>query len=499
MRRRRPGLSLSTFSINWPTKSAVTPPANNPWPTLAGDDYGSARTWGSVVDWVGIEPAMECDPTKIEDPCWQWTELDSFLSRARAVHFVPANYPTWANKATGAGANAKLPTDVSGTGDCANLPQDFRTAAKLAPGDCMFQELMFAVAMHTCTGCGPAATGPWQGTLAIRSFSSGNEINGAEFVSPPCKANSTASCAALGRMSEDLYKIVKYVDSTVTVGTPSFTQVLGHVDMRAYLELDTHPGQFADAMVFHIYGQGLANGADFYKNAGMPEVNWGSRIANYAALLDDAHHMTGKPMWVDEGGWGENFQTNLAGEKCGATDCGCATAPVAACMTADSLTNTSVLGMTVAPAPGFLVRGYVQMIAAGVDRFYWYGPGADEWGSWATYETPSFVPMATATAWHSMVRWLVGTHAGTLANANTQWTYSITGKTGTRGCSSEAAGADYAAVIAWDTNAATTISCGNATHYCTLFENAAPPFGDGMEHACAGSVALGPNPILLEP
>jgi hypothetical protein len=210
--------------------------------------------------------------------------------------------------------------------------------------------------------------------------------------------------------------------------------------------------------------------------------------------------MVGKPFWIDEGGWGENFQTNAAStDTCANTDCGCTTAPKTPCMNADSTDNQTVVAasatLTNAPAPGYLVRGYLQMIAAGVSRFYWYGVNAGEWGSLGDFAGTTLTPTAAASAWLAMYRWLVGATVGTLTppTTGTQWTYSLAGKTGLRGCSDVAADASYRALIAWDTAGASTIACSGMSSYCMLADPA------GTSHPCAGSAPIGPNPILLEP
>ena len=500
------GVSPMMFSINWPANPASAPKVNTPWPTLAGSDIGSLRTWGSDVDWAGIETAR-CDPTQLDDSCWSWASLTAFLAHNNDVHFVAADYPDWSHPVGGAGSGV-LPDDLTmptGT-DCVNIPQPFRTAALLPQDDCAFQEFVFALAMKTCDGCTEA--NGWHGTLQIRSFSPGNEVNSKQYLTPPCQKNKATPCANLARAATDLQRIVKYVDPTVTVGTPSFTQAAGYNDLKYYLEQSPSPGDVADVLVFHIYGTGdSANDTQAFA-AGMPEVNWATRLASYAALTTGAQdHMVGKPMWVDEGGWGENYQTNGdSTASCANSDCGCLDAPAKPCMDADSIANETIVTkkatLTNAPAPGFLVRGYLQMLAAGVARFYWYAPGAGEWGSLGDYikATATLQKTATAYAWSAMYQWLIGATMGTLSHTGTQWTYSITGKDPTRltGCSPTALAAPgYTALIAWDTMQSSTIDCGIYHSYCRLFE---VPLDNGGSHPCVGGLApLDGNPILLEP
>jgi hypothetical protein len=491
------GLAPTMFSINWPTRDVMTPPSNNPWPTVAEGEYGSLRTWGSVVDWANIEKTR-CNPL---DHCWDWTQLDAMIARSRQLgvdqlHFVTADYPGWSNGNLGSGV---LPNDIASGGACSNIPASFRVAAGLVDGDCQFQEFVFALAMHACPTCN-TATGPWQGMLAIRSFSPGNEVNGKEYVDPPCSSTATTPCDMVARMASDLHRIIKYVDPTTVVGTPSFTQVGGDAAMRNYLERARGYGDIADVMIFHIYGQAGS------VVAGMPEATWGTRIARYAELRTAANYMLDKPMWVDEGGWGQNFQTNDMGQLCkNDTNCGCITSPVSACMDANNADhNETITGVVTAPAPGYLVRGYLQMIASGVDRFYWYGPGSDEWGSLADCvgDTTACTNQRTAGgfAWHSMYQWLVGVEATAHTTIGTQYSVAITGKDPARaiGCATTLAPAGYHATIAWDTTATPALDCGGYTHYCTLFETTASGLSPGTAHPCVGSVNLGPNPILLE-
>ena len=237
----------------------------------------------------------------------------------------------------------------------------------------------------------------------------------------------------------------------------------------------------------------------------IPEATWGSRIAAYQELLTAKNHMSGKPMWIDEGGWGQNFQTNAGGQACDAdTVCGCADAAINPCMQADGLTNDTLLGLTNAPAPGYLVPAYLQIIASGVERFYWYSVGSDEWGSFADCVGPGtcvYEKTATAWAWGSMVQWLVGATLAQPVVTGTQTTTAITAKDPAMptGCASSSAGPDYQATIAWDTAGPSTLACGAYTHYCALFEGNAKPFSAGTSHPCTGEAPVGPIPILLEP
>jgi hypothetical protein len=478
-----------------------------------GSAYGSLRTWYSQVDWADLETAR-CDPQSLDAGCWNWAPLDAFIALSTqdagvsSIHYVIGNYPHWASNTPPDGGTIApvVPYDVGDAGPvCSAMPAGFLANAGLLPGDCQFQEFAFALAMHTCAGC-VADQGPWAGPLSIRSFSPGNEINDPTFVSPKCDTGSTVGCANVARMAADLRRIVKAVDPTVIVGTPSTTNPTA---MAAYLSSggDGGPGLAADVLIYHIYGETPDAGNDVTVRAGMPEDDWAGRIQAYTALqANPAYQMQSKPTWVDEGGWGQNFQTNLSGQACAASECGCAASPIAPCMNAGSIENQTPFGNTTAPAPGFLVRAYLTMIDNQVDRFYWYAAGADEWGSMADYSGAVFQPTATRHAWASMVRWLVGASLGTIRpGTGTQLTVQIAAKDAAQpsGCGDAEAGPGYQAEIAWDTLSTTsTLACGSFGHFCTLFEgDGGIPYAAGAQRACpdGGTVTLGPNPILLEP
>jgi hypothetical protein len=341
----------------------------------------------------------------------------------------------------------------------------------------------------------------------------------------------------MARMQADAYKIFHYVDSQhAQVGTPSFTgrfktgstteRIDGHQDMAAYLGVQVPayggtPVNYTDILIFHLYGNNSAA-----KFSGMPEIadtnctdceSWASHIFNYKTLLN-------KPLWIDEGGWGGNFQTNTGGRAC--TDvndkCGCVDAPKRACMNADNVLSNVVetgsddnFSRTNPPAPGYLVRAYMQAIAGGIASFYWYSTGADETGSLADCtggtnrgDCNKFVPQAAGFAWNSMYKWFVGANFDGQGIQNvsgtTQYTYKIGSKNPPRtDCQGNPATSSYNALVVWNIgNTSTQFSCGNYKHYCTLFEGtSAGNYSAGTIHSCSlsGSVFPTGNPILLQP
>jgi hypothetical protein len=458
--------------------------------------------------------------------------------------------PCWAHNPTDCSAKEffkVLPADAGDSSTtCTSIPSDVLNNARnrlgLFKGDCQWQEFVYALAEHENPSFDPIH-GIYKGTLKFRSFSSGNEVD-ASWVNPPCNSLDSQhqmACIKLIKMQADACVILRYVDSTFTgCGTPSFTKststYAGYYLSLAPSLINPPPlttsnkaGDFADILIGHMYADSNA------ETAGQPEqsgpgcptdkmCDWPHKVTAFTNLLNNSnYHMVGKKFRIDEGGWGQNFQTNSGGQLCSDPNnaCGCMGSPKSACMDADSLGNETILGEINAPAPGYVVRSYLEALANGAESFFWYTPGSDEWGSFADCPKVNMVPCpsditpanftASAYAYLSLYDWAVGSTFNSAGIQNppgtTKYTYSITAKdnTKTMGCSSAAPSSNYVATIAWDQNqGGSTLACDtfHTWQYCAAFSTVAcgigQPFCRDTAHPCSGSVPLGPNPILLE-
>jgi hypothetical protein len=232
------------FGFNWGANDVDTPPHNNPWPTAIGSSFGRARNWGTPTGWQASETsrcASPCDPSQSE---FDWSNLDDFmtdiLTENSATHVEittgGGDVPCWANGTTCSSGDdhEPLPTDAGdSTTTCNRIPSTVRSGAGLFKGDCQWQEFVYALAEHECTGCNPSGS-VYQGTLKFRSLSSGNEVN-TDFVEPACNSSNTSTCNQLIKMQADACLILRYVDSTFSgCATPSFTN---STDASYYLGL----------------------------------------------------------------------------------------------------------------------------------------------------------------------------------------------------------------------------------------------------------------------
>jgi hypothetical protein len=544
------------FGFNWAANNVTSPPDNNPWPTPIGSSFGRFRTWDTPTGWFYSETSRCTSPCDPSSSAFNWASLDKLVSDVLTANSSAkieittgaGDVPGWANGTCQPPTQQPcmkpnpfvLPSDVSDTTTaCTNIPAAVRTgtgSANLFPGDCQWQEFVYALAEHECSTCSPSS-GTYQGKLTFRSLSPGNEVNTTNFLTSPCSMTTLTVCDALIKMQADACKILKWVDSTFTgCGTPSFTDANdGNVGTYLTEHSSLIPGSsnlagyYADVLIGHIYGDPNPN------HAGQPEISagcntcrsWKDKIMQFTDLLTPTNEMSGKLFRIDEGGWGRNFQTNTAGQACSSdTTCGCLSAPIKSCMDANSLVTETITGtgdkltFTNAPAPGYVVRSYLQVLSQEgtsnqIDSFFWYNPGSDEWGSFANCPTVSNVNCGTSIttsdytastyAYLSLYQWAVGSTfdpAGIQnTSGSTKYTYAINAKSGNMGCSSNPTDSGYSATIAWDigTNPS-TLACGSYTQYCSVFSGTAQHFNKDGAHTCTAgtSITLGPNPILFE-
>jgi len=193
-------------------------------------------------------------------------------------------------------ANCAPPNDVTDTTTvCTKIP----TAYRFGAGDCMWKEGVYGLGKHLVnTGRKIQNVSPW------------NEISLRDFWFPKCSVANSVPCKNMARMAAEAYMILKALDATTFIYTPSVTVASGGAGHNADNEIaylgttitdigmGTHPAQYSDGMVHHCYTD--TGGVETAAEAVIPI------FTDFLAAKAADANMTGKPIRCDEGGWGHN-------------------------------------------------------------------------------------------------------------------------------------------------------------------------------------------------
>ncbi len=435
------GLPVSAFGLNYTASIFDAAVPNNPWPP-PNMTFGSVRAWDNGTAWMDLEP---------DAGTFDFSNLDAMhaLAVSSGIHdfeYTAGMTPNWAatdKSETGCHGNilgaCSPPSDVNSGESCASVPSG-------GTGDCRWKEFIHALFAHATVA----------GTSYIRKFAPWNE-----FTTDHEFWTETEPYPMLAQMAQDAYEVIKKIDPTVIVFTPSSTGPGGPLRMCQYLNGGTHPGQYADAFNFHTY----LDVTHLY-----PPEQVLARLDAYKACLTADNLTLGKDIYSDEGGWGENLQTNLPNSPNADCDGGC--------MVASSDTATA-----------FIARYYLLQLFWGVKSFWWYGSGADEWGSLAQLSADklTFTPFPDATAYSQVEQWLVGSTLlapCTNGDAGTVWTCDLTRESP----------AGYTARVVWDAAGSSTYTNPKSSLWVHVRDlSGSPP------QTLGGSLTIGPLPQLLEP
>jgi len=381
----------------------------NDWPTVP---VTGLRLWSTGTYWYMMNPSKGV---------YDYTTFDNWISTAQAngvdLTYTFGETPAWASSdptavcGTGIGIPAGScypPTDLKTDGTGSNqIWKDFVTAVVThAAGQIKYWEIWNE----------PTVPGYWAG-------------NNAEML----------------RMAKDAYAIIKAIDPSAMVTTPSPSTGINGVAnwMGPYLALGG--GQYADIMTFHAYSWKKDPGVWPIPEDIVPLID------NLKAQLIIYGPNT-KPLWCTEGSWGD----------------------------------TSGNGFTdIDLRAAFLARHYILQNSEGVVRYYWYAWDNGDDGLW---DPNTCIITKAGTAYAQVQNWLVGrTPTGKCTQNGTLWICNYTGSNG------------YQSRVAWDTSM--TCSKGSCT---TKSVRAAPQFLhykdlSGVSHSITnGMVPVGAKPILLE-
>jgi hypothetical protein len=323
-----PGFSPNLFSMS--VQSGIF--KDTPWPPMP---IGGIRLWDTFTLWSLIEPSRGT---------YDWPALDRWLDKAKA-HGVDVLYtfggtPTWASS--------------NPTGKC-----DYNPGACYPPANMQdWDDFVRALATH--------AAG------RIKYWELWNEANQHEYWS--------GGIPALITMAQHADSIIKSVDPSAKIFTPS--GVGGVLDTSTFIDrfLAAGGGQFVDGVAFHGYVNSIP---------AVPEdVN---HIVDAVEDVMAKRGFAGRPLWDTESSWGP----------------------------ANHLPNED-------DQVAFVARHYVLQWSKGVQRDYWYAWNDESYGTMWDVTRRKMRP--AGIAYGELVSWLAGAAmtAPCTAAPDSTWTCNFT-------------------------------------------------------------------------
>jgi Glycosyl hydrolase family 10 len=332
-----------------------TRPTQSPWPSVP---FGSIRLWDTHTAWNDLEPSSGT---------YNWQTLDLYLNLAQQhnidILYVFGHTAAWASSGSNSG--------------CSQFPQSCFPPSNMQDWD----NFVTAIATH--------AAG------RIKYWEVWNEANASNFWS--------GDTATLVKMAQDAYKIIKSIDPSAVILSPSVAGL--PPSEGAFLDgyFSQGGGSVTDIVPFHAHRVDANN----------PDTI--TIFINTVKGVLSQHGLSGKPLWNTEGGWRPQ-DTNFESDP---------------------------------RSPGYVAREYLIQYSNGVDRFYWY-----VWDSqlgWGTLWTQSGGTNAAGVAYGQLYNWLVGAvMTPCVEAADSTWTCVVT-RSGSQG------------LIVW--NSAGTISYTPASAY----------------------------------
>jgi hypothetical protein len=285
---------------------------DTPWPPMP---IAGIRLWDTFTNWSLLEPSRGT---------YDWPALDRWLDKAKAhgvdVLFTFGGTPTWASS--------------NPTGTCEYNPGGCYPPANMQDWD----DFVRALATH--------AAG------RIKYWELWNEANQHEYWS--------GGIPALVTMAQHANSIIKSIDPSAKVFTPS--GVGGATDTSTFLDrfLAAGGGQFVDCVAFHGYGNDLPSSPE--------EVN---RIVDAVKGVMAKRGLGGRPLWDTESSWGP----------------------------ANHLPNED-------DQVAFVARHYVLQWSKGVQRDYWYAWNDTNYGT--LWDVGRRNIRRAGIAYGELVSWLTG-------------------------------------------------------------------------------------------
>ncbi len=365
-----------------------------PWPAVP---FGAWRLWDAYAAWPNVEP---------QKGRWDFSGLDNDVSQAERHHveiLLPLGLsPGWASSRPGeksgySPGNAAEPRDLS----------DWR-------------EYVRQVATR------------YKGR--IHGYEIWNEPNLSDFFS--------GRPEQMLELARTAYGVLKKVDKTIIVVSPSATSQSGIAWLEHYLKLGG--GAYADVIGFHLYVTPEA-----------PEkmLELGHRLRTVV----QENHLDGKPLWNTEAGW---LITNRLSE-----------------VRPQSSSFSKVL--TLEEASAYVARCYVLNWAMGISRFYFYSWDS-EVGGLTEADGRTLKPPASAYA--EIENWLVGA----------RMVSCLSDRSGTWSCELSRPG--YRGWVVWNPRRTMKFRIPQSWPV-SLRENLS---GERLPLGSDPLISIGPTPILLE-
>ena len=284
--------------------------AGTPWPSV---EFGSWRLWDAGVAWPQLEP----DRNR-----WDFRLLDRYVELA-ASH------------------NVEILLTLGLTPEWASARPSESSAYKAG------------------NAAEPKNIADWEVYVRTVSTRYRGKIHEYEIWNEPnARATYSGSPETMAELARTAYHVLKSVDPTVLVVSPSPTAAAGVSWLGKYLNSEGCTA--SDIIGYH-----------FYVTPSQPEA--------MIQLIDDVkkilrqHHCAGKPIWNTESGWAapKNFSSEVE-------------------------------------AAGYLMRTLVINWLMGIDRVYWYAWDNHNWSTLATTNSDTNEASSAGLAYGVAERWLTG-------------------------------------------------------------------------------------------
>ncbi|MGH9431857.1 MAG: glycosyl hydrolase [Terriglobia bacterium] len=378
--------------------------------------FGSLRLWATETNWYNIEGQGEGQ--------YDWTNLDSWLQLAQQYGMTDVLYtfavvPPWASSNPN---DLTCVSSYSPPGSC-DAPKDLNLDG--SGTDLIWQNFVTAIVEHSLSS-------PYS---HIKYWEVWNE--------PDIPQLWNGTMAQTVRMAKDAYTIIKSLDPTATVTTPSPVNSGGPNEhlltwLSEYLAAGGSP--YADVIAFHAY---------FNPSRGnMPEA-----IIPMASGLDTVRADAGLnslPIWNTEGGWGINAD----------------------------LRDPDLQA-------AFVARFHLLQWSVGISRFYWFEYGNQGEG---TLWTPLGLN-EPGIAYDQVYDWMVGaTLASPCSVSGSVWTCNLT-KPGS-----------IQTQAVWDVSQTCRNGICTTSNYTpnSIYTKYADLAGNVTDFTPGTPVQIGAKPILLE-
>jgi hypothetical protein len=389
-------LPATFFGHNWNTNLTAH------FPNLP---FGGQRLWDTKTTWAEIETSRGT---------YTWTALDAWLNqdgaKGKDVLYTFGRTPPWASSQPG--------------NNCSGNPGGCAPPSDVDSGNNQFKEFVTALINHN-----KART-----TGKITALECWNEFNVTTHF-----WNGTA--AQMVKMCDAVQSIANNLDPSLKIVGPSPSDCIDNLPtMDAYFAAGGASKQDIISCHFYLPQHSSSNQTDPTNGINQSLNGIKSEMATYG--------ISGKPIWMTEGSWGQNTSMNDAGQV------------------------------------AYLTQIVAFMWAQGVERFYWYAYDSGQgWGTLANCTGTACTLKAVGVAYGKMYNWFVDSTHGTnpcVQGGDSTWTCSLT------------AGSGFPAMFVFNRTANK-----NLTVDTTKFGHYELPDGSGVRAISGGVVPISSIPVFI--